>query len=60
MFRKMMIWLMGREPRKEYLVDYILGNNHYCITIVADSWDDARRHLGAIKYNGYVSGEVKF
>lgn len=60
MFRKLIIWIMGREPRKEYFVDYILGDNHYCITIVADSWDDAKRHLSAIRLTGYVSGEVEF
>ena len=60
MFRKLMIWMMGREPRKEYLVDYALGDSCYCITIVAENWEDARRHLGAIKDSGYVSGEVQF
>lgn len=58
MVRRFLIWLLG-PTRKEYFIDYEIGKDTYCVTVVADSWGDAEIHLLSIKRTGRVSGEIQ-
>ena len=48
---------MGRKSNT-FLMEWEMDGNKWCMEIYAESWDDAKKRLAAIRSTGKIIGEA--